>query len=87
MRGPAERSAPQPSEPFRIPLWLGFCLFLGVALFFLWEEHSAHILGVLPYAVFLLCPLIHLLMHRRHGDHTRSGPEGHDRHHSTGGRS
>ena len=56
-------------EPFRIPLWLGLCLFLAVATFFLWEEHRAHILGVLPYALVLLCPIIHLFMHRGHGDH------------------
>lgn len=87
MRGPTEGSAPQPRQPLSIPLWLGFCLFLAVALFFLWEEHSAHILGVLPYAVFLLCPLIHLLMHRRHGDRSRSGPEGHHPHPPSGGRS
>jgi hypothetical protein len=26
-------------------------------------------LGVLPYLVFLACPLIHLLMHHGHGGH------------------
>jgi hypothetical protein len=26
-------------------------------------------LGVLPYLVFLACPLIHLFMHRGHGNH------------------
>lgn len=76
-----------PHQPFHIPLWLGFCLFLLVALFFLWEEHSAHILGLLPYALLLACPLIHFVMHRGHGDHSRSGPEGHDSHHPSGGRS
>ncbi len=61
-----------PRGPIRIPLWLGFCVLLAIALFFLWEEHSAHILGALPYVLLLACPLIHLLMHRGHGDH-RSG--------------
>jgi len=66
-------------EPFRIPVWLGLCLFLAIAAFFLWEEHGAHILGVLPYALLLLCPVIHLFMHRGHGSHSagRSGHEGH----------
>ena len=35
--------------------------------FFLWTEHRAHLLGALPYVIFLLCPLIHLFMHRGHG--------------------
>ena len=66
-------------EPMRIPVWLGLCLFLAIAAFFLWEEHRAHILGALPYALVLLCPIIHLFMHRGHGGHdpAHSGPEGH----------
>ena len=56
-------------EPFRIPVWLGLCFFLAIAAFFLWQEHRAHILGALPYALLLLCPIIHLFMHRGHGDH------------------
>ena len=55
--------------PFRIPLWLGFCVFLAIAVFFLWEEHSAHILGALPYALLLLCPLMHYFMHGGHRGH------------------
>ena len=55
--------------PFRIPLWLGFCVLLAIAVFFLWEEHRAHILGALPYALLLLCPLMHYFMHGSHGDH------------------
>ena len=60
---------------FRIPFWLGLCIFLAIALFFLWEEHSAHILGALPYVLVLLCPLLHYFMHGGHGKHggTRGG--------------
>jgi hypothetical protein len=67
-------------EPFAIPGWLALCLFLAIAAFFLWEEHRAHILGALPYALLMLCPIIHLFMHRGHGGHgaDRSGHEGHD---------
>ncbi len=73
--------------PFGIPLWLGVCLFLAIALFFLWEEHKAHILGALPYALLLLCPLIHVFMHRGHGAHggDQAAPAGHD-HQGEGGR-
>ena len=56
-------------EPWRIPAWLGLCLFLAIAAFFLWEEHRAHLLGALPYVLLLLCPVIHLFMHRGHGGH------------------
>ena len=64
-------------EPFRIPVWLGLCLFLAIAAFFLWEEHRAHILGAVPYALLLLCPFIHLFMHRGHGGHA-GRPTGHE---------
>jgi Protein of unknown function (DUF2933) len=50
--------------------WIGVCAFLIVAAFFLWTEHRAHLLGVLPYLIFLLCPAIHFFMHRGgHGGH------------------
>ena len=66
--------------PLRIPWWLGFCLFLAIALFFLWEEHKAHILGALPYVLLLLCPVIHLFMHRGHGGHGADRHGGHAQH-------
>ena len=54
-------------EPWRLPAWLGLCLFLAIAAFFLWEEHRAHLLGALPYVLLLLCPVIHLFMVIRNG--------------------
>src|SRR3970282_645994 len=42
--------------------------FLGIVTFFLVTEHTAHFFGILPYALLLLCPLLHLLMHGGHGD-------------------
>jgi Protein of unknown function (DUF2933) len=42
--------------------------FLAIAAFFLWEEHRAHLLGILPYGLLLLCPLMHLF-HGGHGGH------------------
>ncbi len=41
--------------------------FLAVAAFFLWSEHRAHLMGVLPYLLLLACPLMHLFHH--HGHH------------------
>ncbi len=50
--------------------------FLAIAAFFLITEHRAHVLGALPYVLFLLCPVLHLLLHRGHGN----GHTGHDTH-------
>jgi hypothetical protein len=49
------------------PTTIGLCLFLAIAGFFLWTEHRAHVLGILPYLILLACPLIHFFMHRGHG--------------------
>lgn len=46
--------------------------FLSVAAFFLFSEHRAHFLGILPYLLVLACPLMHLFHHGHHG-HTDSG--------------
>jgi hypothetical protein len=51
----------------RVPVWLEFCVFAAIAVFFLWEEHAAHLLGALPYLLLLACPFMHLFMHRGHG--------------------
>ncbi len=47
--------------------WPVLLVFTALALFFLWEDHQAHLLGVLPYLLVLLCPLMHLFMHHGHG--------------------
>jgi hypothetical protein len=41
--------------------------FLAIAAFFLLSEHRAHALGLLPYVLLLLCPLLHLFGHGGHG--------------------
>lgn len=33
----------------------------------LWSSHKVHILDFLPYTIFLLCPILHLFLHRKHG--------------------
>ena len=43
--------------------------FLAVAGSFLFTEHRAHVLGILPYLLLLACPLMHLFMHHGHGNH------------------
>ena len=51
----------------------GFSLMLAVAagsaiLFYLAHDHWGHLFGMLPYGLFLLCPVMHLFMHHGH-DH------------------
>ena len=69
----------QPEAPRRVtlPFGLALCLFLAIAGFFLWEEHRVHLLGALPYAFLLLCPFIHMFMHRGHAGHDGGSHEGH----------
>lgn len=59
-----------------LPFGLGLCLFLAIAAFFLWQEHRVHLLGALPYAVLLLCPFIHMFMHRGHAGHHGGSHDG-----------
>ncbi|MCA9688536.1 MAG: DUF2933 domain-containing protein [Nannocystaceae bacterium] len=62
----------------RLPVWLGACAFLVIAVFLLWGEHEAHIRGALPYLVLLACPVIHILMHGSHRGRGHSdGDRGH----------
>ena len=58
---------------------LVFFGFAAIALFFLWEEHKAHLLGALPWILVLLCPLMHLF-HGGHGGHS-GDDEQNKRHH------
>ncbi len=51
---------------------VAFIVFVVVAAFYLWTDHRVHVLAavpLLPYLVFLACPLMHLFMHLGHGGH------------------
>lgn len=50
--------------------------FLAIAAFFLITEHKAHVLGALPFLLLLACPLMHVFMHRGHGDHHHGEDKG-----------
>jgi YHS domain-containing protein len=82
-RSPASFARPvepaSPSASGRTAWTLGVCAFLAIAALFLLAEHRAHLWGALPYLLVLSCPLIHLLMHRHHGGHTKAGAGGADR--------
>jgi hypothetical protein len=47
---------------------IAFIGFLAIAAYFLWTEHRAHVVQYLPFALLLLCPLLHLF-HGGHGGH------------------
>lgn len=42
---------------------------LGVAGYFLWTEHQAHVIDALPWLLLGGCMLMHLFMHGGHGGH------------------
>lgn len=50
---------------------LALLTFIAAGGYFLWTEHQAHLLSALPYLIILLCPLMHIFMHRGHGDHQK----------------
>ncbi len=61
-------SGQQPPETdpwFRTRSGLVLIGFLVIAGFFLVTEHTAHLLGILPYLLLLACPLLHFF----HGGH------------------
>jgi hypothetical protein len=47
---------------------------VAIAGYYLATAHTAHVTSYLPYALFLLCPLMHLFMHGGHGKHAAHEP-------------
>jgi hypothetical protein len=38
-----------------------------IVAFYVVREHWNHVVGAWPYLLLLLCPLMHVFMHRGHG--------------------
>jgi hypothetical protein len=57
-------------RPRRVLPWVMIVLMVVLG-FFLFTEHRAHLFGILPYLLFLACPLMHLFMHHGHGGHAQ----------------
>jgi len=66
-----EHSGPLPF--WRSPAGLTLLVAAAVGGFLLFTEHRAHVLGLMPYAFLLACPLMHMFMHHGH----RHGGQGH----------
>jgi hypothetical protein len=76
MSNPARPTAPSSGPGWSSRLWLVLIVIAVVLGFFLFTEHRAHLFGLLPYGLVLLCPLMHLFMHGRHGGHDHGGKPG-----------
>jgi hypothetical protein len=46
-----------------------FIGFAAIAVFLLFTEHRAHLLGALPWLFLAACPLMHMFHHGGHGHH------------------
>ncbi|MGH8210391.1 MAG: DUF2933 domain-containing protein [Steroidobacteraceae bacterium] len=69
------------SPPFwRSKVGLVCAGFLAIAGFFLITEHTAHVLGALPWLFLAACPLMHLFMHHGHGEHDHGAGGAADKH-------
>lgn len=51
---------------WRSPGRLTALLAIGAGGYLLLKEHSAHLAQWLPFLILILCPLMHLFMHRGH---------------------
>ena len=49
--------------------WWVFLAFGLMAIVLLWQEHRAHLLGIIPYLILLACPFMHFLHRGHHGGH------------------
>ena len=56
---------------------------IGGVLYFLLTEHRAHFVNALPYLILLLCPVMHVFMHRGHGGQDSQGSHAEQRGHGT----
>jgi drug/metabolite transporter (DMT)-like permease len=59
---------------------------IAFAAYFLLIEHRQHLTEWLPLLILLLCPLMHIFMHRGHGHGHGGNHKNHDRTHGDTGK-
>jgi Protein of unknown function (DUF2933) len=48
------------------PAMIAGGMLIVIAAFYILREHWGHVVGAWPYLLLLLCPLMHVFMHRGH---------------------
>ena len=48
-----------------------FVIVIGIAALLLLTERRGGWMGLLPYLLLLACPLMHIILHRHHGQRSR----------------
>lgn len=51
---------------------------VAIGGYYLFSEHQTHLIEYLPFLIFLLCPLMHLFMHRGHNHSHKSSVDNQD---------
>ena len=54
---------------WRSPAMVASAMLIQIIAFYVLREHWSHVVGAWPYLLLLLCPLMHVFMHRGHGGH------------------
>ena len=60
------------------PNGLAALALVGAVVYFLLAEHRAHFIYALPFLILLLCPVMHIFMHKGHGHGGHGGHNGHE---------
>ncbi len=56
------------NNTFSKKTWIVIFIIGLFGLIFLLRTHTSHVLSVIPYLILLLCPFMHIFMHKNHGN-------------------